>query len=310
MPKVQPMTIKIIIPIYLDYCENQKQLDPKTQKAYRIDLTQLAEAVNGYDVKEITSDLLESVFTKWHQTGKPKTVKRKIASTKAFFHWMEEKEWIEKNPIHKIHTHFREPKVLPKTISDHVLTQFLQILYDARNEAKTDTAKKGVLRDIAVIELLFGTGIRISELCSLQIEDINLIEGEVLIHGKGRKERLIQIPDEDLLQLLTDYTQTFQIKDGYFFRNNRNQVLSDQSVRNMIQKYANKAGITQHITPHMFRHTFATSLLDADVNLRCIQELLGHSSIQTTEIYTHVSAAKQRQILKDCHPRKQIEIKT
>ena len=129
----------------------------------------------------------------------------------------------------------------------------------------------------------------------------------VLIYGKGSKERRIQIGNDDVVRILTEYQREYWKEMehcSYFFINHFNQPLSDQTVRRMIQKYASLAGIDLHITPHMFRHTFATCLLEADVDIRYIQEMLGHSSITITEIYTHVALAKQRDILIAKHPRK------
>ena len=305
------MNIKEAIPAYLAYCREQKRLDAKTEKAYRIDLGQMAGVVPVLDVEDVTSEILESLFAVWHGAYAPKTVKRKIASVKAFFRWLEERGHIDANPFTRIHTRFREPKTLPKTIPEHNLELFLATLHSALAEGGTEQETARALRDAAVMELLFATGIRISELCGLKAEDLNLVEGEVIIHGKGRKERIVQIPDEDVLELLRRYEDGYagQIREtGYVFINDRGGPLSDQAVRKRIQKYAEKAGIAQHITPHMFRHTFATLLLESDVNIRCIQEILGHSSIQTTEIYTHVSAAKQRQVLKDHSPRKRLNL--
>lgn len=295
---------------YLSYCENQKRLDKKTQKAYRIDLHQLEDRLSIQNMEDIRKTDLEAVFAGWHQTLKPKTVKRKVASVKAFFGWLKEQEYLRENPFDRMKVSFKEPKVLPKTIPDHTLEQLLQCVYNEYHGAHK-AVRRHLLTEIAVLELLFATGIRISELCSLTPQDINLVEGEVLIHGKGKKERIIQIPDKDLRKLLADYGKDHEEEiccSGMFFVNRRGRPLADQSVRNMILKYCEKAGISQHITPHMFRHTFATSLVDSDVNIRCIQEILGHSSIQTTEIYTHVSAAKQRQILTEHHPRKKLHV--
>lgn len=305
------MTLTNSIQTYLNYCNDQKRLDAKTQKAYRIDLRQLSETLNDIPPEQITVSTLEAVIANWHNTYKPKTVKRKMASVKAFFTWLSEKEYITENPFIKIHVKFREPKTLPRTIPGHDIKTFLTTMYQTYHDTKTPNKKKYILRDIAVIETLFAAGIRISELCKLTDTDVNLIEGTLLIHGKGRKERIIQVPDQVTLTLLKTYKGTWQTaiqKHHRFFVNNRERPLSDSSVRNIINHYQEKAGIPLHITPHMFRHTFATMLLESDVNLRCIQEILGHSSIQTTEIYTHVSAAKQRQILTDHHPRKQIDV--
>ncbi len=153
---------------------------------------------------------------------------------------------------------------------------------------------------------------RISELCSLGINDINLYDRTILIYGKGSKERRIQIGNDDVINILEMYKTAFQneiLKSMYFFSNQKGNALSDQSVRRMINKYTSLAAIELHITPHMFRHTFATSLLEADVDIRYIQEMLGHSSINITQIYTHVAMSKQKDILTTKHPRKDFHIR-
>ena len=152
---------------------------------------------------------------------------------------------------------------------------------------------------------------RISELCSLKIDDVNLEDKTILIYGKGAKERRIQLGNDDVTGILEEYRGDYfskMKKCGHFFANQAGQALSDQSVRRMINKYTAIAGIGLHITPHMFRHTFATSLLEADVDIRYIQKMLGHSSINITEIYTHVTMEKQRDILATKHPRKDFSL--
>ena len=302
---------------YLEYCRYQKRLDDKTLKAYLIDLRQFSEQIThnrtniALCTTEITPVVLEDYIAYLHRTYKPKTVKRKIASLKAFFRHLEYKEIIERNPFSKLQIKFREPTILPKTIPLHTVEQFLATIYAQHRNAKTDYQRKTALRDAAVIELLFSTGIRISELCSLSINDVNLYDRTVLIYGKGAKERRIQIGNEDVASVLETYKDEFlpEIQSsGYFFVSLSGRPLTDQSVRRMIRKYCSLASIELHITPHMFRHTFATSLLEADVDIRYIQEMLGHSSINITEIYTHVAMAKQRDILTTKHPRKNFKV--
>lgn len=303
--------IKTCIKVYLDYCNFQKCLDEKTLKAYRIDLQQFYNQNSNIPITEITSATLEQYIAGLHEQYKPKTVKRKIASVKALFHYLEYKNIIDQNPFNKILIHFREPVILPKTIPLNTVETFLSTIYRQHENAKTPYQKRNALRDAAVIELLFATGMRISELCSLKISDVNLYDGTILIYGKGDKERRIQIGNESVIRILTEYKDNFrtEMQSGInFFVNQSGKTLSDQSVRRMINKYTSLASIEQHITPHMFRHTFATSLLEADVNIRYIQEMLGHSSINTTEIYTHVTVAKQRDILATKHPRKDFHI--
>lgn len=202
---------------------------------------------------------------------------------------------------------FREPSLLPKTIPLHIVETFLATIYKQLSDAKTNYQKRNALRDAAVIELLFATGIRISELCSLSVNAVNLYDRIILIYGKGSKERKVQIGSDAVANILEKYKNDFntEIQNcGHFFANQNGRELSDQSVRRMINKYTALAAIDMHITPHMFRHTFATSLLEADVDIRYIQEILGHSSINVTEIYTHVAMSKQRDILTRKHPRK------
>lgn len=303
----------LIIPVndYLDYCRSQKRLDEKTLKAYKIDLTQFCEKFPDTEIKSITPASLENFIAELHQKYKPKTVKRKIASLKAIFHYWEYREVLDRNPFGKIQIKFREPVILPKTIPLHTVETFLSAIYRQHSCAKTDYQKQSTLRDIAVIELLFATGIRISELCSLKAADVNLYDKIILIYGKGSKERRVQIGNDDVISVLEEYKKSFenQIQNcGHFFVNYSGRPLSDQSIRRMINKYTASSAIEQHITPHMFRHTFATSLLEADVDIRYIQEMLGHSSINITEIYTHVAMSKQRDILVSKHPRKNFHI--
>ena len=200
---------------------------------------------------------------------------------------------------------------MPKTIPLNTVEILLSTIYKQCSDAKTDYQKKHALRDAAVIELLFATGIRISELCSLKMNDINLYDGTILIYGKGSKERKLQIGNDDVIHILEKYKKNFLTiiqSTNHFFVNQSGNPLSDQAVRRAINKYTSLAAIELHITPHMFRHTFATSLLEADVDIRYIQEMLGHSSINITEIYTHVAMSKQRDILTTKHPRKDFKI--
>ncbi len=303
-------TLDNYISEYIEYCKYRKRLDTKTLKAYKIDLKQYSDY--STDLCDcFCKNTVDNYITSLHRNYKPKTVKRKIASLKAFFHYMEYKEILNENPFAKLDIRFREAKLLPKTISFHSIQAFLSTLYVQKEQAESEYQQRCCIRDIAVIELLFATGMRISELCSLKPSDIDLDSSNILIYGKGAKERVIQIGNQEVMDALKMYKETF-LKDmdscGYFFVNRLKHKLSDQSVRFMINNYAKLAGISQHITPHMFRHSFATLLLEQDVDIRYIQRMLGHSSISTTEIYTHVSSSKQKDILVHKHPRNQMDI--
>lgn len=291
---------------YLEYCKLQKRLDNKTIKAYRIDLKQFATYFDNTDIHILSVADIENFIGYLHQNFKPKTVKRKLASLKAFFHYLEYKNIIETNPFNKIKTKFREPLLLPKIIPLHTVENLLSTMYKEYSLAPTAYRKKRALLNIAVSEILFCTGMRISELCNLKISDVELYDATIRIYGKGSKERMIQIGNEDVLLILEKYETEYLSeinKSGYFFVNPNATQLSDQAIRRMIKKYCSLASIDLHITPHMFRHTFATSLLEADVDIRYIQEMLGHSSITVTEIYTHVALSKQKDILTTKHPR-------
>lgn len=162
-------------------------------------------------------------------------------------------------------------------------------------------------RDIAVLEILFSTGVRVAELCNLKREDIDISRGVVRVIGKGKKERLIPICNSETLDALHDYFQIFKqeiLKKGYFFLNRLNNRLSEQSVRCIVRKHSETLQIDGRITPHMFRHSIATLLLENGVDIRYIQTFLGHSSITTTQIYVHVNEKAQRKILSAKHPRR------
>jgi len=292
---------------YLDYCKYQKLLSQKTIKAYSIDLAQFRRHMVTKDCM-MKSEIM-GYITYLHKTFRSKTAKRKLASIKAFFSYMEFEEIIADNPMNKIKTKFQEPLVLPKSVPIEAIKKILSIAYERLAQAKTEYATRTALRDIAAVELLFATGMRVSELCSLSTDDVNLDDGSVRIMGKGAKERILQIGSNEVLDALRKYRnacQTFIGEAEPFFVNRLHSQLSEQSVRFMIRNFCTQACIALHVTPHMLRHSFATMLLEADVDIRYIQSMLGHSSIRTTQIYTHVTTEKQRQILISKHPRNKL----
>ena len=201
--------LQTLIKKYMDYCNVQKCLDEKTLKAYRIDLRQFSEQICTDEVIQVNSAILESFIATLHRQYKPKTVKRKIASIKAFFHFLEYKDFIEQNPFNKVLVHFREPVKLPKTIPLPVIEALLTTIYSQHKNAGTAYQRRNALRDVAAIELLFSSGMRISELCALHVNDVNLYDGTILIYGKGNKERRIQIGNESVLQILREYQNNF-----------------------------------------------------------------------------------------------------
>lgn len=291
---------------YLDICRYQKKLSEKTIKAYRIDLRQFQSFLEQ-GRHDLARESVAQYVMHLNQTYRPRSAKRKIASLKAFCRYLEEEELIAANPFTKLRVSTKTPLILPRTIPLRIIEQLLAASYHQISEGKTPHQRKCALRDTAVMELLFATGVRVSELCQLRLCDINLPEGELRIYGKGAKERILQIGNQAVLKLINDYCRVYDITaDGSFFVNRCGRPLSEQSVRQILRKYAKQANVSMTITPHMFRHSFATMLLEEDVDIRYIQKLLGHSSITTTQIYTHVAMAKQKPILVHKHPRNKI----
>lgn len=304
------MNLEKTIISYLTYCQYQKRLDGKTIKAYRTDLNQFALAIQEHDDpfhKTIVSQYVQQM----HNNFKPKTVKRKIASIRAFLNYLEFEDMIESNPVHKLRLEFREPLILPKSVPLQIVQQLLKTASQLKVESDTDYQQCIKSRNMAVLELLFATGLRVSELCSLRITDVNMQSGSIKVWGKGARERMVFVGNSEVLAALKHYRKVQErhtCLNDWFFLNRFGNRLSEQSVRDMIDSYAKLARIKVHITPHMMRHTFATLLLEADVDIRYIQSILGHSSISTTQIYTHVSQSKQRSILKNKNPRNRITI--
>lgn len=297
---------------YRDFCSEQKRLDSKTTRAYNNDLLQFSEYFPTKNWDKITGNDLEEYIIFLNKMYKVKTVKRKLASIKAFFRYLEYKDEILINPFNKVRFHLREPITLPKTIPLPIIEQLFRTIYLQIESGQTPCKRKKALRDAAICELLFATGMRISELCNLTPASIDFIDHSILIYGKGSKERKIQIGNPEVIAVLMRYKNNFeqQISQcNHFFVNPCGTPLSDQTVRRMLNHYVKLACIDQRITPHMFRHTFASGLLDADVDIRYIQKMLGHSSIHTTEIYTHVTMAKQKDILTNKHPRNMLHVR-
>lgn len=304
------MTMDKAISEFLFHCQYEKNLNEKTLRAYKIDLGQFAlyieDTLASTDIKHMTKETLKS-YLQTLAHFKPKTIKRKIASLKAMLNFLEFEDDDYVNPFRKIKVRFKEPQILPAVMTIEEVKKILQLLYKERNENEQPLGYtfKAQTRNIAIVELLFATGIRVSELCNLKCVDMDIRHGVIKVFGKGSKERVIQICQKEVLVALRSYSSLFK-PTSFFFINRLGMPLSTQSVRLLIKHYVKATGLNKKITPHTFRHTFATLLLEEDVDIKYIQNLLGHSSIATTQIYTHVNASKQKKILSTKHPRRKL----
>lgn len=295
---------------YLNYCRYQKKLSDKTLNAYKIDLGQLL-AFSENEENPLTKTFLTGYIRDLHTKYKPKSVKRKISCVRAFLKYLEFEQEIEINPFDKMQLGFREPTSLPKALPLNIIRKLLKTAYKSLEKSHTEFGYATELKNVAVLELLFATGLRVSELCSITPGDIDLRNGFVKVEGKGSRERILFISNPETLSVLKKYKNLFAdeiSRAGFFFINRRGKRLTEPSVRSMINIYVKVANIPTHITPHMLRHSFATLMLEEDVDIRYIQSMLGHSSISTTQIYTHVSLNKQKSIMKKKHPRNKISM--
>ena len=297
---------------FLIHCKYEKNLTKKTLYAYEVDLLQfihfLRASSSALSFACVDKFLIRSFLAHIGEELKPKTVKRKVATLKVFFSFLEFEDVIPVSPFRKMRVNIATDFRLPVVLTLAEVTRLFEFMYRGKqNSSKSEYRRRSLIRDIAVIELLFGTGIRVSELCRLKIDSVNLDCGVVKIFGKGRKERVIPICSSEIITALKAYVSEFdcigQKGTRYMFRNRMNEPMSEQTVRLIVSRHVRNASIEKNVTPHTFRHTFATLLLDNGLDIRNIQFLLGHSTILTTQIYTQVSWERQRVHLTKLHPR-------
>ena len=285
-----------LISTYLDYCKTHKRLSSHTIRAYKNDLMQFYNS-NYDNVESYVEELTQSNI-------KTNTLRRKIACMKVFYNYLKYQNIIEENPFNQLRFQFRTEKVLPKTIPYDILKSIFSYLEQRVVLSKTDYQKQHAERNLLIISLLLSTGIRISELCHIHLKDINLSNKTLHIIGKGKKERILFLGDQTTFNLLETYINKNgkESNDFLFPGKHSPKPLSEQSVRLILKRIVEQNSLSKTITPHMFRHSFATMLLDNDVDIRYIQQILGHSSISITQIYTHVSHSKQKEILSSFNP--------
>ncbi len=306
------MTLTTSINDFFNHCRYEKNLSSKTLKAYEIDLRQFSLFLKDIEtLQEISKHEIRNYLTSISSL-KPRTVKRKVATIKTFFNYMEFEDLIQINPLRKMRIKIKEPQVLFSVMDFMEIKKIFKTSYQLKTNNKSNFSYLTAVRNIVVIELLFATGARVSEIANLKKTNLNLKTGGLTIKGKGNKERSIQICNSETLAIINEYYSLFEVhvtaSGGWFLVNRLNKKLSDQSIRSIVKNICLKAGLKRKITPHMFRHTFGTLLLEKNVDLRYIQSMLGHSSITTTQVYTHVNSKRQRQILTAKHPRRDFSV--
>lgn len=280
---------------FLNYLKIEKDYSEHTLINYAIDLRYFVsfigekplEEVTYLDIRKFLAELKTKNFSK-------KTIARRVSCLKSFFKFLVREGYIENNPT----LGMRAPKL------DKKLPLFLTI----DEVTKLIEAPEGDLpglRDKAIMETIYSTGMRISELVSLNIEDIEFIGGAVKVKGKGKKERIVPIGDKALKAIKAYLEARLSVfkENRAVFLNNRGRRITPRGVRLIIDKYVNKVALREKISPHSLRHSFATHLLERGADLRAVQELLGHSSLSTTQIYTHVTAERLKSVYEKAHPR-------
>lgn len=289
---------------FRSYIPVEKNFSKHTAKAYYSDILDFLlwlgetplENVNFSKVREYLHFIQKFNYKK-------NTIARKIASLRTFYKYLFREKKVDSNPAMNLNSPKR-PKQLPKFLTPYEIEQIL-------NNITIDTPAG--YRNKAILELLWATGMRVSELSGLNFEDLNLENNEIRVFGKGSKERIILVTDR-AKTYLKRYIDTarplvakgFRIEsreDSPVFINNTGYRLQTRTIRNVINDIVEKIQLPKHVTPHVFRHSFATHLIENGADLRVVQELLGHASISNTQIYTHVSSKHLKDVYNETHPR-------
>ena len=287
---------------YIQYLQLERSYSKNTLDAYRRDLNKLLiyYADNCIDFKSVTLEEFDKFAGELREEGiKPRSVARILSGVRSFYRFLALEKEIEMDPTELLESP-RIGKHLPEVLSVEEIDRIISVI---------DLSKPEGIRDKAIIEVLYGCGLRISELCNLKISHLYLEEEYIRVKGKGSKERLVPIEGvavESLREWLVARMgrKVRSTEEDYVFVSvTRGCRLSRISLFVYIKEYARKAGITKNISPHTFRHSFATHLLEGGANLRAIQMMLGHEDISTTEIYMHIDKTHLRQEILEHHPR-------
>ncbi len=284
------------------YIQVEKNFSKHTVTAYGSDILSFLIWLNERNIEDVNYQQIREYLAYIQQFNYSKTtIARKIASLRTFYRYLYRERIIESNPAIGVHSP-KHGKSLPEFLTEEEIDKIL-------NNIKIDSPAG--YRNRTILELLYATGMRISELSSLNFENLNLDENEIKVFGKGAKERIVLVSSraKDFLEKYIKTVRRIITKDDSkidseaVFINKTGYRLQPQSVRLAINDVVSKIELPKHVTPHVFRHSFATKLLEKGADLRIVQELLGHSSISNTQIYTHVSAERLKQSYNIAHPR-------
>lgn len=294
----------------------QRNLSALTIRAYISDLRGLKTWISQQISGQRFDDALKNYFRNLTLQGKYRdtTVKRKIASVRVFVEFLQRCKIVGNLALDLSQFRYKTEQRLPVVMTDDEFACFLTTVYvftkrHARNVSMV--CRFNQLRDRAIFELLFSTGMRIGELCSMDIEDVCFSEGTMLIHGKGRRQRILDIAHPATRVALETYLkkrEEIQADRPALFLGRNGRRLTIHSVERLFQKYCHLANFHRHITPHSIRHAVATGLLRGGADVRVVQEILGHSSILTTQRYTHVTRLLVTQALSDYGLRNHVHV--
>lgn len=290
---------------FKSYIIAEKNFSKHTAKAYCSDILSFLVWMDEQSCEEVNFEKVREYLHFIQRFNyKKTTIARKIASLRTFYKYLYRERKVDSNPAMNLTTPKR-PKSLPKFLTPDEVEQIL-------NNIKIETPSG--YRNRAILELLWATGMRISELAGLNFGDLNLEHNEIRVFGKGSKERIILVTDraKNYLERYIESARALipkgfpvpeQDENSPVFINNTGYRLQTRTVRNVINDVVEKINLPKHVTPHVFRHSFATHLIENGADLRVVQELLGHASISNTQIYTHVSTAHLKEVYNEAHPR-------
>ncbi|MGQ8874517.1 tyrosine-type recombinase/integrase [Paenibacillus sp. TSA_86.1] len=298
---------------YEIYLSVERNLSHKSIKAYFSDLNRLVQWLDSNELNEVTRENLRRYLEQLtsEQILKDSTIKRKYICFKAFFNYLVLNGDLKESPINGYGKKFKTARRIPKTLSVNEIEKLLNAPQEHMKQLHTIFRKRINLRNAAIIELLYVIGIRIGELVSIDLEHIDLEERTVLIFGKGRKERLLYISSEEVIQKIKSWLQArehFEPQSNALFLNKYGHRLSIYSIEDIFYKFRDMSNVSKHSTPHYLRHSFATHLLNNGADLRSVQEILGHTNVSTTQIYTEVSVERKKDVLSRFNPRNNLKV--